>query len=261
MDFRVSASQPIVDREAYHEWKASARTEAGSALTYQDVRDLVIREAAGLYLASQTAAAEVEAAEARVATSVSLEQLARDQRDQSLATGVDVLPAQVQLARDRQNALLARNAYQTSLFALARLVGLDLGQALELAEPLTFDVTGTPPIEDAIRSALVVRGDYQALLAERDALDEQRQATHARALPKVSVAGDYGAMGASVGELPGIGEIQATVSISLFDRDRIGAQSEVAARLQRVNEQIADLATVRPVDAYSAAARVLRPED
>jgi len=242
MDFRISASQPVIDREAYHGWKASANAEAGATLTYQDVRDLVVREAAGLYLASQSAAAEVEAADARVATSRSLEQLARDQHDEELATGVDVLRAQVQLARDRQNALVARNTYQTSVLALGRFLGLDLGQPLELAEPLTFEAVDPPSIEDVIRDALAARADYRALVAQRDALDEQGQATRARALPKFSVSGDYGALGNSLGSLPGIGQIQATVSIPLFDRDRLGAESEVLARRQRVAVQMTDLA-------------------
>src|ERR1019366_2717298 len=68
MDFRVSASQALIDREAYHDWKASVRAEAAAGLSYQDIRDLVVREVAGLYLASQTGAAEAEAADVRVTT-------------------------------------------------------------------------------------------------------------------------------------------------------------------------------------------------
>ena len=173
MDFRVSASQVLIDREAYHDWKASARVEAGAASSYQDVRDLVIREAAGLYLASQSTAAEVEAAGARSVTSIALEKLAEDQRDQGLATGLDVVRAQVQVARDHQNVLVTQNAYRTSLLSLARFIGLDLGQPLELAESLTFDHVSAPAVEDALPGALAVRADYQALLAQRDALDEQ----------------------------------------------------------------------------------------
>jgi outer membrane protein TolC len=242
MDLRVSASQMLVDREAYHGWKASARVEAGATLSYQDVRDLVIRQAAGLYLASQSMAAEVEAAGARVVTSVALQKLAEDQRDQGLATGLDVVRAQLQLARDRQNLLVVQNAYQTSLLSLARFLGLDLGQPLELGEVLAYDHVGVPTVENEVRNALAARADYQALLAQLDALDEQRQAVRARALPKVSLTGDYGALGRSFDSLPGIGEIQATVSISLFDRDRAGAQQELSGRRERVNAQLADLA-------------------
>ena len=242
VDFRVAATQPLVDRQAYHDWKASAKAETGAALTYRDVRDLVVRQTAALYLAGQAAAAQVDAGNARVTTSIALEQMARDQRDQGLATGVDVVRAQVQLARDRQNVLVAANAYQNSLLALARYIGIDFGTAVELGEPLTFEAAVVPGIGDAVARSLLNRADYLSLAAQRDALEEQRRAADARALPKLSVSGDYGAIGRTSGPLPGIGEIQATVTISLFDRDRTGAKREATSLLDRVNEEIADLA-------------------
>jgi outer membrane protein TolC len=242
MDFRVSVSQALIDRQAYHEWKASARSEVGAVLTADDMRDLVAREAAGLYLASQAAFAEVEAADARVTTSVALEQLTRDQRDQGLATGIDLARAQVQLARDRQNVLVAQNAYEISLLSLARFAGVDLGQPIVLADPLRFEHVDIPAIEDALQGALAARADYQALRAQRDALDEQRQAAQARGLPKLAVTGDYGLLGRSFSALPAIGEIQAMVSIGLFDHDRTGEEQQSVAALKRINDQMADLA-------------------
>ncbi len=242
MDFRVGATQPLVDRQVYHDWKASQKAEDSAALSYRDARDLVVRQTGALYLAGQTAAAELDAGNARVTTSTALEQLARDQRDQGLATGVDVARAQVQLARDRQNVLVAANAYQIALLALARFLGLDLAAKVELSEPLTFAAMSPPVMTDAVQRALSTRADYLALAVERDGLDEQRRATDARGLPKLSVTGDYGAIGRTSGPLPGIGEIQTTVTIVLFDHDRTGARQEISSRLRRVNEQIADLA-------------------
>jgi outer membrane protein TolC len=92
-DFRLAASQSLIDRRAYHNWKASEKQEEAAKLDYQDARDLVIRQAAGLYLDAQASAAEVEAAESRVTTSETLEKLARDQHAQGLATAVDEVRA------------------------------------------------------------------------------------------------------------------------------------------------------------------------
>ena len=39
-DFRVSASQSLIDRRAYHNWKASEKQEDAAKLDYQDTRDL-----------------------------------------------------------------------------------------------------------------------------------------------------------------------------------------------------------------------------
>lgn len=240
-DFRLAANQVLIDREAYHNLKASEKQVQASKLSYQDLRDLVVRETAGLYLDAQVGTAEVEAADSRVTTSQALEKLARDQHGQGLATAVDVVRAQVQLARDRQNLLVGRDAYQTSLLTLARFLGLSPGTPLELAERLQFHRVQAPDIDPALHTALEARSDYRALLTQRDSLIEQQKASRARYLPKLSVNGDYGALG-TLHTMAGIGEIQGTLTFTVFDRDRTGEQKELESRVQRLSEQIDDLA-------------------
>jgi outer membrane protein TolC len=240
-DFRISASQSVIDRHAYHNWKASAKQEEAAKLDYQDARDLVVRQAAGLYLDSQASAAEVEAAESRVTTSATLEKLARDQHAQGLATAVDEVRAQVQLARDQQNLLVARNSYQTSLLALAHYLGLSPGAPLELAETLKFHHVDSANADQALRTALEARSDYAALLQQRDSLNEQLKASRARYYPTLSVNGDYGAIGQGFGSLAGTGEVQGTLTVTLFDRDRAGEKTELQSQLKRLNAQIDDL--------------------
>jgi len=240
-DSRLLASQSLIDRRAYHNWKASERQEEAAKLNYQDARDLVVRQAAGLYLDSQASAAEVEAAESRVTTSETLEKLARDQHAQGLATAVDVVRAQVQLARDQQNLLVARNTYQTSLLALAHFLGLSPGTPLELAEPLKFHHVESAGPEQALRSALEVRSDYAALLKQRESLLEQLKASRARYYPTLSVNADYGAIGRQFSSMAGTGEVQGTLTVSLFDRDRAGEKTELQGQVKRLDAQLDDL--------------------
>ena len=49
-DFRVSFEQPLLDLRSYHRWQASQRQEQAARHSYQDVRDLIIRQVAALYL-------------------------------------------------------------------------------------------------------------------------------------------------------------------------------------------------------------------
>jgi outer membrane protein TolC len=240
-DFRFAASQSLIDRRSYHNWKASQRQEEAAKLNYQDARDLVIRQAAGLYLDAQASAAEAEAAGSRVATSRALEKLALDQHAQGLATAVDVVRAQVQLARDQQNLLVARNTYQTSLIVLARFLGLSPGAPLELAEPLKFHHLESPAADQALRNALEARSDYAALFKRRDSLLEQLKASHTRYFPTLSVNGDYGAIGRQLSSTAGTGEIQGTITVTLFDRDRTGEKVELQSQLKRLDAQIDDL--------------------
>jgi len=240
-DFRLSASQSLIDRHSYHNWKASEKQEEAAKLDYQDARDLVIRQAAGLYLDAQASAAEAAAAESRVTTSQTLEKLARDQHAQGLATAVDVVRAQVQLARDQQNLLVARNTYQTSLLVLAHFLGLSPGAPLDLAEPLKFHHVESTDADQALHSALEARSDYAALFKQRESLVEQLKALRARYLPTLSVNGDYGAIGRGFGSMAGTGEIQGTLTVTLFDRDRAGEKTELQSQLKRLNAQIDDL--------------------
>jgi len=240
-DFRVFASQSIVDRQAYHNWKASIRQEDATRLSYQDTRDAIVREAAGLYLQSETAEAEIEAAQSRVQTSQILEKLANDQHDQGLATAIDVVRAQVELARDQQSLLVAQNNYQTSLLALARFLGLSPGTPLELAEKLQFRHIDTPDIDQVLPGALAARDDYRALFSEQQSLVEQQKASHARYLPTFSVNGNYGAAGRNFGSMPSSGGIEGVVSITIFDKDRTGEKQQLESRAERLKAQIDDL--------------------
>lgn len=87
---------------------------------------------------AQAAATWVEAAESRVVTAEALYKLARDQREAGVATGVDVLRAQVELANEQQRLLEARNTPKQTLLVLARGISLDRETPLELAQPLVY---------------------------------------------------------------------------------------------------------------------------
>jgi outer membrane protein TolC len=98
-----------------------------------------------------------------------------------------------------------------------------------------------PEPDQALRTALEARADYRSLQAQREALVEQQKAAKARYLPKLSINGDYGAFGRNFGELPGVGQIQGSLTFTVFDRDRNGEMKQTASRIQRVEAQLADL--------------------
>ncbi len=240
-DYRVFASQTILDRQAYHAWKSSQRQQDATALSYQDTRDQVIRQAGGLYFDAQAAQAQVEADQARVATSEALLKLAQDQHAAGLATAVDVVREQVQLQRDQQTLLVARDNYETSILNLQRFLGMRPGEPLELAEKLEFHPVELPNTDEAIPAAIESRSDYRSLMSQREGLLEQEKASRARYLPKFSIDGNYGVLGRSYGTMPGIGLVEGVISIDLFDRDRSGEKKELASQVRRVDSQIGDL--------------------
>jgi outer membrane protein TolC len=240
-DFRFYADQTLIDLRATHALRASDHQEDAAKLSYEDTRSLVIRESAGLYLGALSASSEVETANSRVATAQTLLKLAEDQRAHGLATGIDVVRAQVQLQRERQRLLSAQNVFQTDLLSLQRYIGMAPGTPIELADQLAFQSIPLPDINTALPAALQARYDYRSLAAQKDAIVEQQKAAQARYYPTLSIGGNYGALGRSFGSMPGIGLIQATVSVTLFDRDRKGEQQQLASRKQRLEAQLSDL--------------------
>ncbi|MFP5208294.1 MAG: TolC family protein [Acidobacteriota bacterium] len=240
-DFRVYAQQNVVDLQSYRAYKASELALDAGKMDYQDARDLIVRSIAAIYLDAQSAAARVNAAQSRVTASDALYKLAKDKHDSGTATGVDVLRAQVQLANDRQALLVDQNLYQQSLLALARNLGMSPGTPLELAQPLAFRPLSQPEIDTLVSAALVTRSDYLSLARQRQGLVEQQRANRARAYPKLSLNGNFGGIGRSVGGVQPTGLIQGQIDFTVFDRDRNGEALEIASLIQRIDDQIADL--------------------
>jgi outer membrane protein TolC len=240
-DFRVYAQQNIVDLESSRGLKASQRAVEAGKMDERDARDLIVRAIAALYLNAQSAAARADAAQSRVTDSNALYKLAKDKHDAGTATGVDVLRAQVQLANDRQALLIAENQTRQSLLALARNLGMDPATPLELAEPLDYHPLQPPEIATLAPAALLERADYLSLLSQREALVAQQSANRARALPRLSVNGNFGEIGRSIGSVASTGLLQGQIDFTLFDRDRNGEAQELASRVKRIDDQIADL--------------------
>ncbi len=90
-------------------------------------------------------------------------------------------------------------------------------------------------------AALTARADYLSLDHQRQALLEQQRANRARFYPKVSINGNIGELGRSIGGVATTGLIQGQIDFTIFDRDREGEAQQLASRIKRIDDQIADL--------------------
>ena len=256
-DFRVFAQQSVMDRQAYHNWKASEKQVQAAKLNYQDTRDLVVRQAAGLYLDSEMTPRQIEAAESRVTTSEALEKLARDQHDQGLATAWMSLARRCNWPATGRPCWWRANAYQTSLLALARFLGLSPGTPLELAEQLQFRSLPRRPMSTRRFARRSRRAPIiAALLAQRESLVEQQKASRARYFPKLSVNGDYGAHGPrNFGSWRGSAKFKARSPSPCSTGTAMGERKELESRVERLDEQIDDLARGIEQELRKAVAR------
>jgi outer membrane protein TolC len=115
------------------------------------------------------------------------------------------------------------------------------GTPLELAETLAYRPLNQPEIETMTRAALLARADYLSLVKQREGLAEQQRANAARWYPKLSVNGNFGGMGRSVGGIQPTGLIQGQIDFTVFDGDRSGEAQQLLSRVKRIDDQIADL--------------------
>ncbi|MDE3137635.1 MAG: TolC family protein [Acidobacteriota bacterium] len=240
-DFRTYFSQPVINIESYRKWKSSEKREQAARLDYQDVRDSVVRQVAAIYLNAEAAAAQTKAAESRVRTAQALYDLAQKQHDAGVATGVDVLRARVTLANEEQVLLEDRNAARQALLSLARSIGLDPSTQIELSEVLSYRPLAPPAIGPAVSGALLARADYLALAKQRQALVDEQQANRARYLPSLSIDGDYGGIGRTLGQVRQTMLVAGTLHITLFNQDREGEREQVDSRIDSIDARIADL--------------------
>jgi outer membrane protein TolC len=240
-DLRLYAQQNIFDRQSLHGLRASERSVDAGRMDLRDARDLIVRAIAALYLSAESAAARSDAARSRVTSSSVLLKLASDKHDAGTATGVDVLRAQVQLANDRQALLIAQTQYKQALLELARNLGMRPGMPIELAETLQFHPLPGHQVETLVPAALVARADYLSLASQREALMEQQRANHARSYPKLSINGNFGGIGRSIGGIEPTGLIQGQIDFTVFDRDRDGEAQEIAGKIKSIEDQIADM--------------------
>jgi len=240
-DARIYGQQNVLDLATYRTFKAAESALDANKLDERDARDLIVRVTASLYLNAQTAASRVDAAQSRVNDSNTLLKLATDKHDAGTATGVDVLRAQVQLANEQQALLVAQNDLKQAFLTLARNMGVNPGANIELAEPLQYRALAQPQPGAILSEALQARADYLSLAKQRETLLEQQRANHARNYPKLSINGNIGEIGRSIGGMTTTGLIQGQVDFTVFDRDRGGEAMQIESRIKRVDAQIADL--------------------
>ena len=137
-DARLLLSQKVFDLSAirnYQAGKAGVRVaELGEALA----REQVASRTGISYLEALRADRAVVAAEANVELAQALLQLAQDQRNAGVATGVDVTRAQTRLAEQQVGLAQAQTDSEQARLNLQRLIGLPLGSPLTLTDQLRF---------------------------------------------------------------------------------------------------------------------------
>src|SRR5262249_7482353 len=156
---------------------------AAAEHSYKSARDLVVLVAANAYLQTLAASARADAARAQSDTAQALYNQTSNLRQNGIVAGIDVLRAQVHLDTKRQRVTATQNEYEKAKLALARIVGLPVGQAFTLVSELPTVPNPDISFEEALDRAYKARPDYQAALERVKAAESTRAAAEGEGLP------------------------------------------------------------------------------
>ena len=184
----------------------------------------------------------IDAARAQLDTARALLELAQDRKKAGLVPSVDVLRADVERARREQETITAEVRFAKAKLALARAIGLPLGQQFRLADRVPYSPARIRTLEEALQTAYENRSDWKSAAARLRAAERARRAASGEWLPSLDVWGDYGALGATAGSARTTYTLGAAIRVPLFNGGKtIGKVLEADAALETERAAIEDL--------------------
>jgi outer membrane protein TolC len=242
-DARFEAVQSLFNLASIRRYQA---TRYGVQFAEQQrwlVEQQVATATALAYIAVLEAGQSVAAAEANVQLARRLDELAVNQRNAGIATGLDVARAETRLASQQVQLAQAKTNLDTSRLNLLRVTGAPLGAPLLLADAMRFEPQPPPESAEAIRQALDGRLELRVASEQLRIARAERQAAIGGWAPTVAAFGDYGSSGLKPNEvnLP-TRSVGIRIDVPIFDGGRTRSEVQAAtSRLHQAEMQFADL--------------------
>ena len=241
-DVRASVSQPVLDFSALNRYRASTENIKAAQFADQNTQDMVVFVCSNLYLQAVAGSSRIEAAQAQVRTAQTIYNLALDQKAAGVAPGIEVLRAQVELQAQQQRLIVVEDQFAKDKLALARAIGLPLGQEFKLTDAMTYSPLPSMSLDATVQRAYKERADLQSAEARLRSAQSEKKAAKAGHLPTIDFNADYGDIGQKPWESHGTFSVAATVRIPIFlGRSVEGRMMESDAALHQREAELEDL--------------------
>ncbi len=241
-DARMSLSQSVVDVSAIAHLRGRVQSLQAAKYNAQDARDAIVLAVANLYLDAVAGTSRIEAAEAEVNTAKALFDQATDMKQAGTVAGIDVLRAQVQYETEQQQLIVLRNDLAKQKLALARAIGIDPRQPIELSDRVGYHAMAPMSTDDAINRALGQRPDLQAASAMVGAAQSEKTSAQTGRLPTLHVTGNYGTVGQTTSNTLTTYALGAEVHVPIFEGGVAHARTlQADAELRQRQAQLDDL--------------------
>jgi outer membrane protein TolC len=241
-DSRAYLTQSVFDWTSIERVRASQEQLKLAKFDAKDAREVIVLVIVSNYLLVIADQSEVESATSQRDAAKALYKQASDQQTAGLASAVDVLRSQVQMQSREQKLIVARNNLAKQKLALARAIGLPLGQAFEITTQIPYKDLTPSSLDDAIQSAYKARPDFQGQMNQVKSAEFERKAGSAERYPSLGAETDYGLSGVNPASSHGTVDAAATLRIPIFQGGRVhGDVLRVEASLTRERQRLEDL--------------------
>jgi outer membrane protein TolC len=241
-DVRGTLTWSLLNITSLRNYLAAKHNFAGTQLSVQDARDMVVLTVGNAYLTCVADAALIASDEQQVATSkVSLDQAVANHQA-GTSPLLDELRARVDYQTQQQTLISAQNQFEKDKIALARAIGLPLEQKFALADQAPFAALDQLDLKALIDQAEGTRSDLKALGEQVQSAAESKSAATAERYPTIDFEGDYGAIGVNMLHSHGTGDAMGTLTVPLFEEGKLRGDSRIAqSALDQKKAQLSDL--------------------
>lgn len=253
----VSFQAPVFDLTLWRRYRSSQAGITASRAAETGAREENAILVVSQYLSGERAAAEVEAAQSRANLAQALYDQAADLQKAGVGTGIDTLRANVQLQNEKQRLIVARTQLETSLYGLARLIGIEPGRQIELADRVRF--FETPPVEpeQTLEAAWRTRPEVKELEARLRQAELAELAAGNQRLPRFSISGFWAQQGLGPASVIPVYEYLFRMELPVFTGGRIRAErTDAQIALRQIREQQRDLRYRIALEVKTALARL-----
>jgi outer membrane protein TolC len=241
-DIRATVNQTVLDFSVLNRYRAANENVKAAQFSQENTKDWVAFVCANLYFQAVAGSSRIEAARAQVQTAQVLHDLAVSQKAAGVVSGIEVLRAKVQLQAQQQRLIVAEAQFAKDKLALARAIGLPLGQEFKLADAMPFIPIPTMSLDDSVQRAYKERPDYKGAQVRVHAAESERKAAQAGRLPTIDFSADYGDIGHRPWESHGTFNVTTSVRFPVFQgRSVEGKVSEANAILRQRQAEFEDL--------------------
>jgi outer membrane protein TolC len=241
-DVRGTLNWSLLNITSLKNYLAAKHNFAGTQLSIQDARDMVVLTVGNAYLTCIADAALIDSDQAQVDTSkVSLDEAVANHQA-GTSPLLDELRARVDYQTQQQTLISAQNQYEKDKIALARAIGLSLDQKFTLTDQAPFAALDQIDLNALINQAEGARSDLKALGEQVESAKESKSAATAERFPTIDFEGDYGAIGVNMLHSHGTGDATGTLTVPLFEEGKLRGDSRIAqSALDQKKAQLSDL--------------------